>query len=345
MEFGQTKRDPYLSIVVPVYGSEDCLEALVAAIDREMGSTGLTYEVILVNDGSPDRSWQVIETICDSNPNIIGVDLRRNFGQDNAILTGLGLANGTYIAIMDDGLQHHPRYLSMLVAEIEKGADVVYADFRTKRQSLWKNIGSWFNGKVAEWVIDKPREIYLSPYKIIRREVGELISRYDGPHPYIDGLLFQVTSRITHIPAEHGARYAGHSTYTFWKSVRVWGRLAFSFSVKPLRLVTWFGLGFAVLGLLLAVIVVLYKILYPEAFHPYAVGWASLMVALLLVGGLQLFFFGVVGEYTGRTFLKVNNKPQTAIREVLNLRSTSGPEPAQPGAARREVNVGNKPDL
>ena len=222
---------------------------------------------------------------------------------------------------------------------------MIYADFRTKRQSLWKNLGSWFNGKVAEWVIDKPREIYLSPYKIIRREVAELICRYDGPHPYIDGLLFQVTSRIGHIPAEHASRYAGRSTYTFWKSVRVWGRLAFSFSVKPLRLVTWFGLGFAVLGLLLAVIVVLYKILYPEAFHPYAVGWASLMVALLLVGGLQLFFFGVVGEYTGRTFLKVNSKPQTAIREVLNLRSTSGPEPARPGAARREVNVGNKPDL
>src|SRR5215470_14314966 len=177
MEFGQTKRDPYLSIVVPVYGSEDCLEALIAAIDGEMGSTGLSYEVVLVNDGSPDRSWQVIEAICDSNLNIIGVDLRRNFGQDNAILTGLGLAEGRYIAIMDDDLQHHPRYLPMLVAEIDKGADVVYADFSAKRQSLWKNLGSWFNGKVAEWVIDKPKDIYMSPYKIIRREVAGLICR------------------------------------------------------------------------------------------------------------------------------------------------------------------------
>jgi undecaprenyl-phosphate 4-deoxy-4-formamido-L-arabinose transferase len=344
MEFGETKSEPYLSIVVPVYGSEDCLQALVAAIDREMG-TAAPYEVILVNDCSPDRAWQVIEAICESNSNVIGVDLRRNFGQDNAILTGLGLARGRYIAIMDDDLQHHPRYLPVLVAEIEKGADVVYADFRTKHQSLWKNMGSWFTGKVAEWVIDKPRDIYLSPYKIISREVAGLICEYKGPHPYVDGLLFQVTSRITHIHAEHSARYAGRSNYTFWKSVRVWGRLAFSFSVRPLRLVTWFGLCFALLGLMLAVVVVLYKLLYPEAFHPYAVGWASLMVALLLVGGIQLFFFGVLGEYTGRTFLRVNNKPQTAVRVVLNRK----PAPSLRGGSRIAVGpgvkIGNKPDL
>ena len=275
---------------------------------------------------------------------MIGVDLRRNFGQDNAILTGMGLARGRYIAIMDDDLQHHPRYLPPLVAEIDKGADVVYADFRAKRQSLWKNLGSWFNGKVAEWVIDKPKDIYMSPYKIIRREVAGLVCEYNGPHPYIDGLLFQVTSRISHIPAEHFSRYAGRSNYTFWKSVRVWGRLAFSFSVRPLRLVTWFGLAFAVLGLLLAVLVVLYKLYYPEAFHPYAVGWASLMVALLLVGGIQLFFFGILGEYTGRTFLRVNNKPQTAVREVLNRKAAPSVGTSRivvgPG-----VNIGNKPDL
>jgi len=345
MEFGQSKPEPYLSIVVPVYGSEDCLEALVTAIDESVVPTGLAYETVLVNDCSPDGSWRVIESLCETNPNVVGVDLRRNFGQDNAILTGLGLARGRYIAIMDDDLQHHPRYLPIMIAEIEKGPDVVYADFRAKRQSLWKNAGSWFNGKVAEWVIDKPKNIYLSPYKVIRREVAGLICRYDGPHPYIDGLLFQVTSRMAQIPAEHASRYAGRSNYTFWKSVRVWGRLAFSFSVRPLRLVTWFGLGFAVLGLLLAVVVILYKLFYPEAFHPYAVGWASLMVALLLVGGIQLFFFGILGEYTGRTFLRVNNKPQTAIREVLNRKSSLPVETSRGVAVRPGVNIGNQPDL
>ena len=318
MQFENTVDSVDLSVIVPVYRSEECLKALVAAIEAALAGTGRTYEVILVNDFSPDRSWQVIETICESNSNVIGVDLRRNFGQDNAILTGLRLANGKYIAIMDDDLQHDPADLPALLVEIEGGADVVYANFTSKRQKLWKNLGSWFNGKVAEWVINKPAAIYLSPYKMIRKEIADLVCEYHGPAPYIDGLLFQVTNRMSHISAEHHPRYAGSSTYTFWKSVRVWGRLAFSFSVAPLRLVTWFGFAFAALGLLLALGVVIYRLLFPQDFPENAVGWSSLMVALLLVGGFQMIFFGILGEYTGRTFLQVGNKPQTAIRVVVH---------------------------
>ena len=307
-----------LSIVVPVYRSEDCLEALVAAIDRALAPTGRAYEVVLVNDFSPDSSWAVIESICARNANVVGVDLRKNFGQDNAIITGLRIARGKYVAVMDDDLQHHPDDLPALLARIEEGFDVVYAEFRAKKQKLWKNAGSWFNGRVAEWVINKPRDVYLSPYKIIRGEVARMICDYEGPDPYIDGLLFQVTARITQIPVDHHPRYGGRSTYTFWKSLRVWARLAVSFSAKPLRLVTWFGLLCAALGLLLAVAVVVYRLRWPEDFTAETVGWASLMVALLVVGGIQMMFFGVLGEYTGRTFLNVNRKPQSAIREVLN---------------------------
>lgn len=307
-----------LSIVVPVYRSEDCLEALVAAIDRALAPTGRAYEVVLVNDFSPDSSWAVIESICARNANVVGVDLRKNFGQDNAIITGLRIARGKYVAVMDDDLQHHPDDLPALLARIEEGFDVVYAEFRAKKQKLWKNAGSWFNGRVAEWVINKPRDVYLSPYKIIRAEVARMICDYEGPDPYIDGLLFQVTARITQIPVDHHPRYAGRSTYTLWKSLRVWARLAVSFSAKPLRLVTWFGLLCAALGMMLAVAVVVYRLRWPEDFTAETVGWASLMVALLVVGGIQMMFFGVLGEYTGRTFLNVNRKPQSAIREVLN---------------------------
>ncbi len=307
-----------LSIVVPVYRSEDCLEALLEAIAAALNDTNRAYEVVLVNDCSPDNSWAVIESICRSNPRVVGVDLRRNFGQDNAIITGLRLARGKYVAVMDDDLQHHPRDLPALLNKIEEGADVVYADFGVKQQKLWKNLGSWFNGKFAEWVINKPKDVYLSPYKIIRQEVVETICNYDGPDPYIDGLMFQVTSRISQIPVDHHPRYSGQSTYTFWKSLRVWARLAFSFSARPMRLVSWFGFAFATLGLLLAAVVVLYRVLFPEAFSPNAVGWASLMVALLVLSGIQMLFFGILGEYTGRTFVRVNNKPQAAIRQVIN---------------------------
>jgi polyisoprenyl-phosphate glycosyltransferase len=309
---------PELSIVVPVYRSEDCLEALVRAISEALTPSAIEYEVVLVNDFSPDNSWAIIESLCAANPNVIGVDLRKNFGQDNAILTGLRIARGRYIAIMDDDLQHHPRDLPALLARAEEGFDVVYAEFRHKRQKLWKNLGSWFNGKVAEWVIEKPKNVYLSPYKVISSEVAQHVCRYDGPDPYIDGLLFQVTARITQIPVDHHERFAGRSSYTFWKSVRVWARLAVSFSARPLRLVTWCGFVFAALGLILSAAVIAYRLMRPEDFSKAAAGWASLMVALLLIAGIQMIFFGVLGEYTGRTFLKVNRKPQTSIRAVLN---------------------------
>jgi polyisoprenyl-phosphate glycosyltransferase len=318
MHTGDHLLRPDLSIVVPVYRSEDCLEALIEAIAESLDPTTRGYEVVLVNDCSPDNSWGVIEAICRTNPNVVGIDLRRNFGQDNALITGLRQARGRYVAIMDDDLQHHPRDLPALLDKIEEGADAVYADFRLKRQKLWKNLGSWFNGKFAQWVINKPKDVYLSPYKIIRKEVVEMICRYEGPDPYIDGLLFQITSKIAQIPVDHHPRYAGRSTYTFWKSLRVWGRLAFSFSTRPMRLVSWLGFGFAAVGLLLAVVVILYRLLFPQDFSPNAVGWASLMVALLVLSGIQMLFFGILGEYTGRTFLRVNDKPQAAIREVLN---------------------------
>jgi undecaprenyl-phosphate 4-deoxy-4-formamido-L-arabinose transferase len=328
---------PELSVVVPVYRSQDCLVALVEAVGKALAPTGLSYEVVLVNDCSPDRSWQVIEGLCQAHPHVRGVDLRRNFGQDNAILTGFRFARGNYFVVMDDDLQHDPADIPRLLDKLLRdNADVVYANFRAKKQKLWKNLGSWFNGKVAEWVIDKPKGIYLSPFKIIRREVAELLGNYDGPDPYVDGLLFQVTSRITQVPAEHHPRVAGSSNFSLLKSIKVWSRLAFSFSVRPLRLVAWFGLFFAALGALLTLWVVGYRLLFPEDFPEAAVGWASLMVAILVMGGIQMFFFGILGEYAGRTYLRVNNKPQTAVREVLNPGGPGTlPRPAAAAAERQ----------
>jgi undecaprenyl-phosphate 4-deoxy-4-formamido-L-arabinose transferase len=311
---------PALSIVVPVYRSAECLGPLIAAIAAVLRPAGWSYEVVLVNDGSPDRTWDVVADLCHDHPEVVGVDLRRNFGQDNAILTGLRLARGRAVAIMDDDLQHDPGDLPALLAALDGGgADVVYAAFAVKRQAPWKNLGSWFNGKVAEWVLDKPKGLYLSPYKVLRREVAELICRYEGPDPYVDGLLFQVTSRFARVPVEHHERHAGRGHYDLRRSIAVWARLATGFSVRPLRLVAWCGLILGACGGLLAVVVVLYRMLYPERFVAAVAGWASLMVAQLLVGGVLMVFLGILGEYAGRMHLAVSRiKPQAAIREVLN---------------------------
>jgi undecaprenyl-phosphate 4-deoxy-4-formamido-L-arabinose transferase len=341
---GDVAPRPDLSVVVPVYRSEDCLVALYDAIERELSSAGVSYELILVNDCSPDGSWRVVESLCRIDPKVVGVDLRRNFGQDNAILTGLRLARGRHVAVMDDDLQHHPKYLPAMLGKLEEGADVVYARFRGKRQKLWKNAGSWLNGKIAEWVLGKPKGVYLSPYKVIRGEVAGAVCDYTGPTPYIDGLLFQTTSGITQITAEHYPRFEGRGNFTFLRSVGVTARLAFSFSARPLRLVSWCGLFLAALAMLLTAFVVAYRLLVPENFPPEAVGWASLMVGILLTGGLQMIFFGVLGEYVGRTYLLVSRKPQTAIRCLLRGEAR-GDVRGEARESLEEESVGRRSDL
>jgi undecaprenyl-phosphate 4-deoxy-4-formamido-L-arabinose transferase len=315
---------PALSIVVPAYRSADCLEALAMAVAAALEGTRWGYELILVNDASPDNTWAVVERLCRTDPHVVGIDLRRNFGQDNAILTGLRAARGRLAAVMDDDLQHNPADLPALLARLEEPdhngipPDVVYGDFPVKRQTAWKNLGSWFNGKVAEYVLDKPRGVYLSPYKVLRREVAELICHYDGPDPYVDGLLYQVTGRFARVPVEHHQRYAGRSNYNLMRSVAVWARLATGFSVRPLRLVTWCGLALGTLGGLVAAVVVGYRLAYPEHFAAAVAGWASLMVGLLVIGGVQMVFLGVLGEYAGRMHTAVaGKKPQATIRVVV----------------------------
>lgn len=301
------------SVVVPVYNSEDCLEELSRRIDGVMRGINGSYELVLVDDHSRDNSWRKIGELAGRNPSIIGISFRKNFGQDNALMAGIRSARGRYIIIMDDDLQHDPAYIPELMAEIEKGHDVVYARYAVKKQKAWKNLGSWFNGRVAEKVLGKPRNVYLSPYKIIRSEVAKEICTYEGPYPYIDGLLFRVTGNFSQIDVEHRDRFRGTSTYSFWKSVAVWSYLATNFSILPLRLATITGLFTALSGAGLGLFFLVERLLHPQ-FHP--AGWASLIVSVLTFGGIQLISIGLVGEYIGRAYLNINRQPQYVIRDI-----------------------------
>ena len=213
------RRIPDISVVVPVYRSEASLPALAAAVDKALNAAKLSYELILVNDGSPDRSWLIIKQLATRYPTIIGFCHRRNFGQDNAILTGIRNASGRAVVIMDDDLQHSPDDIPKLYEEMNRsGADVVYAHFIEKKQKAWKRIGSWINGKFAEWLIDKPANIYMSPFKIVRGEVAELIGAFDGPFPYVDSLLFQVTNRFSFI-RDRASRKAGRTKHVHVREI------------------------------------------------------------------------------------------------------------------------------
>jgi len=308
--------DLNVSVVIPVYNSEDCLDELAARLTEVLNDLGKTYEIVMVNDCSPDNSWRKITELCEKYGRIKGINLRKNFGQDSAIMAGLNHSYGESVIIMDDDLQHDPVDIPTLLDELEKGYDVCYARFSSKRQSCFKNFGSWFNDKVANLILKKPKEIYLSPYKAVRREVADEIIKYDGPYPYVDGLLFRVTCNITQVITQHHERYAGKGNYNLQKSLRVWLKLVTNFSVFPLRIATFLGFLSSGLGFTLVVVFIIQILL--GASPPK--GWASLIISVLFLGGIQLISLGVVGEYVGRLFLHHSEQPQFAIKDILTKR-------------------------
>lgn len=299
-----------ISVVIPVYNSHEC----VAEISRQIADAlkGIPYEQIMVNDCSRDSSWDEIKKVCEKNKSVIGINLRKNGGQDSAILTGLNYASGNWVVIMDDDLQHSPYDILALLEEAKKGFDVVYANFESKKQKLWKNLGSWFNGKISEIAIQKPRELYLSPFKIISRGVVQEMTKFNNLFPYIDGLIFQVTRNITQIPIEHHKRELGKSNYNLLKSIKVFLRMLFGFSTMPLNLAAYTGFFSAAVGLVLAV---KYAVEYFMG-RADVTGWTTLVILVLILGGLILVSLGIIGKYLGQVYLTVNNQPKFLVKEI-----------------------------
>ena len=318
MTLSKSATKPFaLSIVVPVYRGADTVGTLVDALAGLHIPGGI--EVILVNDGSPDNSAEVCRALTARRDIAVSfVNLARNFGEHNAVMAGLHHVRGAYIITMDDDLQNPPSEVKRLYEYTrDNGFDVVYTRYKDKRHAAWRNLGSRFANRVADVLLDKPRGLYLSSFRCVSAFVVENVIAYEGPFPYIDGLIMQVTENIGTLEVEHLPRAMGRSNYTLRRLIRLWSNLFFNFSIMPLRLSVLLGFIMSGLGALGA----LFVIMEAMASRPPA-GWASLMVAVLLLSGIQLILIGVVGEYLGRVFLTANRKPQYLVRELVR------PEPA-----------------
>ena len=300
-----------ISVVIPVYKSEKCIPELTKQISDALKD--FNWELILVNDCSPDNSWTEIKKVAAENNNITGINLRKNGGQDLAILAGLNHAKGKWIVIMDDDLQHSPYDIPKLYTQAQKGFDVVYADFKQKKQKLWKNLGSWLNGKVSEITLGKPKGIYLSPFKIISSSVVKEMCKLNNLFPYIDGLIFQVTKNITQINIEHHKREYGKSNFTLVKSMQVFFRMMFGFSTFPLNFATYIGFFSSTMGFVLAIYFLVKFLLGLEPLT----GWTSLIMVILILGGLILLALGIIGKYIGQMYLTINNSPKYIIKETV----------------------------
>ena len=301
-----------LSIVVPVYRGAATVGLLVEALSALRPEGGL--EIVLVNDGSPDDSGEVCRALAaNATVPITYVEHARNFGEHNAVMTGLRHARGAYVINMDDDLQNPPEEVVKLYDHARLGGwDVVYTRYAVKEHEGWRNLGSAFANKVADVLIDKPKGLYLSSFRCMSAMVVREVARYGGPYPYIDGLIMQVTQRIDSIEVRHLRRAEGRSNYTLRRLVRLWLNLATNFSLLPVRLATFAGVGMGVLGLFAALFVVVEALMGETPS-----GWASMMTVTLLIAGVQFLILGVLGEYVGRAFLSANGTPQGVVREVV----------------------------
>lgn len=322
---------PALSIVVPVYNGAATVGELVGALRGLDIAGGL--EIVLVVDGSPDNSLDVCKKLAaEPGAPVTVLSLSRNFGEHNAVMAGLARARGSYAITMDDDLQNPPGEVKRLFEYARDGGyDVVYTRYEEKKHAAWRNIGSRFTNWCADHLIDKPKGLYLSSFRCLSAFVREQITAsYDGPYPYVDGLLFQVTQNVGRLQVEHLPRIEGRSNYTLARLFRLWLSMFLNFSVIPLRAATLLGIAFGILGALGAVITIAEAI----SDHRPPQGWASLMVAVLVLAGVQLVLVGLIGEYLGRMFLAVNRKPQYLVREVYR-RGTDGVEVERPTADTR----------
>ncbi len=304
-----------ISYIIPCYRSEKTLEAVVNEIrDTMVNLYQYTYEIILVNDCSPDNTFAVIRKLCAENKNIIGLDHAKNFGQHAALMAGFHFASGDIVVCLDDDGQTPADEVDRLLAKLEDGYDVVYAAYDSKKHSAFRNIGSSVNKKMTEVMLGKPKELYLSSYFAARRFVIDEMMKYQNAYPYVIGLVLRTTRNICNVKVNHRERMEGRSGYSLRKLIALWVNGFTSFSVMPLRIASYGGVFVAILGFMYAVYTIIAKIIDPNR----VIGWSSIIAILLILGGFILIVLGMVGEYIGRIYISLNNSPQYVIRTVLN---------------------------
>lgn len=304
-----------ISYVIPCYRSMNTLEGVVQEVKEAMEKLEkYTYEIVLINDCSPDDTISTIRKLCKENDNIIGLDMAKNFGQHAALMAGFRHATGDIVVCLDDDGQTPANEVDKLIAKIEEGYDVVYAQYDEKKHSAFRNLGSWMNKKMTEILLEKPKDLYISSYFAARRYVVDEMTRYNNAFPYVIGLVLRTTKRICNVSVTHREREIGTSGYSIAKLLALWINGFTAFSVKPLRIATFVGVVVAMLGFLYTIYIVVNKFVNPAV----PMGWSSTIAIILIIGGLILAVLGMIGEYIGRIYICMNNSPQYVIREKIN---------------------------
>ncbi|MDO4188916.1 MAG: glycosyltransferase family 2 protein [Lachnospiraceae bacterium] len=299
-----------ISFVIPCYRSYNTISDVVAEIDRTMSAhENDDYEIILVNDCSPDNTIDVLKNLAENNSHVMAIDMAKNFGQHAALLAGIRHTTGDIVVCLDDDGQTPPSEAYNLIDKLAE-FDVCYASYEGKKHSAFRNFGSSVNDKMLEIMLDKPKTLYASSYFAMKRYIADEIVKYTNPYPYIMGLVLRTTNSITSAPVNHKERASGRSGYSISKLLSLWINGFTAFSVKPLRIASLMGILCAVIGGIFSIWAVINKLTNPAA----PIGWTTLIIVLLIIGGMILFVLGMLGEYVGRMYISMNNSPQYVIK-------------------------------
>ena len=301
-----------LSFVIPCYRSEHTVMTVVDEIEETVATReGYDYEIILVNDGSPDNVWEVIKDRAEHDPHVIGINLSKNFGQHCALMAGYNHVSGDYIISLDDDGQTPANELYKLVDKLEEGFDVVYGSYQTVHQSLYRRLGSDFARLTFGYFAGSKNKMRETSFYVLKRFIVDEMIKYKLAYPF--GLIQRTTKNVAYILVEHRDRLSGSSNYTLSSLIYLWVNGSTALSVKPLRIGTYCGFILAFVGFILATVTVIRKLfINPEI----AAGWSSIISAILIVGGLILLMLGLIGEYIGRIYVCISQAPQFVVKEI-----------------------------
>lgn len=306
-----------LSFVIPCYRSELTIEPVINEIIDTVSAKGdsYDYEIIAVNDFSPDGVYDVLKRLAAKNRKIKVINLAKNMGKHAAVMAGYSIAQGELIVNLDDDFQCPVYELWKLMKPIEEGYDVSMAKYPVKKQSAFKNFGSRINALMAEIMLEKPKDMHYENFSVMRKFVCDEMIRYKNPYPYLEGLILRTTRRIANVEVEERNRLDDRPTgFTFKKSFALLMNGFTAFSVKPLRIATLAGTVISILGFIYGIVTIVRKFMNLN----YVMGYSSMMAVMLFMGGIILLVLGMIGEYVGRIYICMNASPQYVIKDMIN---------------------------
>ena len=311
-----------VSIVIGLYNSERTIQSVLDEIEEVFSvQEEYEYEVVLVDDYSPDGVYELVKKIAKNDKRIKVIHLSQNTGQTNAVIEGYRFATGDYVVEMDDDQQMPADEIIRMIKVLEDGNyDVVFAKYQDQKESAFRRLGSKFNNKVSEFMVGKPKHIRVNSFFVMRKFIKDEMIKYSNNYPYLYGIIFAITKNVANVDVVHRERTNGKSNYTFKKLFRLWLDGFLNFSVKPLRIAIHLGLLITVISFLIILVLIIQRLTGPTQ----AVGWTSIMVTIIFFSGIQLIFIGILGEYIGRMYLSNSNLPRATVRETINCENQEG---------------------